>query len=1389
MKNLLLVFAIVTWLTLPLHTEAQSCVTIDGAWTRWPAESSAVDTINGIDGALFNGASYTPGVVGQAFLFDGPNAYFQASVPYLPTSVNGISSDKTITIELWMRMDASAPAVGAWVAGYNDPNSIGFISALALFVGADQRLTLLGPGVQGPTVELGRWYHVAGVYDGVNAKLYVDGALVGSVATFFAVGSGPFYMGQYAPGYFYDSANKLRFRGAVDEPTIFMRALSAEEVQSIYLAGSAGKCRSLNNPTPAGTCEVIAPTVEPKVINVVGLAFGPQNEPVVAWNDPGVTRTNNYLGCVMWASHANGSWGTPTKLDYLRNSNTDRPGFALREDGHPFFVYGAQVPGIGVYPYQAVYMADAVSSPEPQNHTLVGWMTELTYWPNAAVAAFAPGANAPDWVFWHNAGPALYNGVLNTMTGSGENQAIPPGWDFAINSNGVHALLFNRFSNVQLSQTPGSIDGPSFAIIDGRNGNVAVAVDGNNVFHALVSGLYPDADHAPGKMIYARSTDGVNWVKTDLGLGMPFLHNRAVGMAMDPRGLPALAYLRLGKLWYATLEDGHWAQTAVGTYSGYSDSHGGSHFRLAFDRTGQPAIAIFDPGTTNILLCRPGAVRHPPVAISQDLTTPEDTPLTLTLGGTDPDGDILTLALVSTPAHGTLSGTAPDLTYTPAANYVGADSFQFQVTDRDGASQATISITVTPVNDPPIANPQTLSTPEDTSLPITLTASDVDDETLTITSVGTPAHGTLNGTAPNLTYSPAPNYNGPDSFTFTVTDAANATSTATISIIVTPVNDPPIADPQTLITPEDTPLLVTLTGSEIDGDALAFSVISPPAHGTLNGVAPNLTYTPAEDYNGPDGFAFEVDDGRGGTATAAVSIEVTPVNDPPVARDDSALTAEDTSVNIDVLANDSDVDGDTLMVIGVTQGAHGTVIANLDGTVNYTPNANFNGADSFSYTISDGQGGEVTAAVAVTVTPVNDDPSPVDDNATTPEDTPIVIDVLANDSDADGDALVIQTVTQGAHGTVVINGDGSVIFSPELNFNGNDSFTYTVSDGQGGSGTATVFVTVTPVNDPPVASDSTATGEEDAPVELVLLATDADGDALTFTIVTPPLHGSLSEVDGNRVIYTPAADYSGPDSLTFRASDGRASDDGVVTINVVPINDPPVLDPVSDQTVNEGQLLTFTLTATDLEGDTLTFSSPNLPAGATLDSLTGAFSWTPNFAQAGTYSVTFTVSDPSGVPDSKTITVTVVDVPQQTNRDPDCSLARPSIGEIWPPNHKQTVVIEILGVTDPDGDPVSITVTKVLQDEPTNTLGDGDTWVDGGGIGTARAWVRAERSGTPRVPGNGRVYQIFFTATDGKGGTCSSSVKVGVPHDQDHKPAIDDGVRYDSTAPGGPRVN
>ena len=196
-----------------------------------------------------------------------------------------------------------------------------------------------------------------------------------------------------------------------------------------------------------------------------------------------------------------------------------------------------------------------------------------------------------------------------------------------------------------------------------------------------------------------------------------------------------------------------------------------------------------------------------PTATPQSVSTNEDTPLAITLTGSDPDNDPLTFTVVTNPMHGVLSGAAPNLTYTPTANYNGSDSFTFKVNDgTTDSNTATVLITVDPVNDPPVANPQpAVTTDEDTAVAITLTGSDPNGDELSYMVVTDPIHGVLTGIAPNLTYTPEADYNGSDSFTFKVSDGMLESNVATVSITVNPVNDPPtISDIADTAIDEDT---------------------------------------------------------------------------------------------------------------------------------------------------------------------------------------------------------------------------------------------------------------------------------------------------------------------------------------------------------------------------------------------------------------------------------------------------------------------------------------------------------------------------------------------------------------------------------------------------------
>jgi cysteine-rich repeat protein len=312
-----------------------------------------------------------------------------------------------------------------------------------------------------------------------------------------------------------------------------------------------------------------------------------------------------------------------------------------------------------------------------------------------------------------------------------------------------------------------------------------------------------------------------------------------------------------------------------------------------------------------------------------------------------------------------------------------------------------------------------------------------------------------------------------------------------------------------------------------------------------------VTFTPTANFNGSGSFTYTVSDGTS-TDTGLVTVTVTAVNDAPVAVDDARTTAEDTALVVtgaSLASNDTDVDADTLTVTAVGGATNGTV-GLAAGSVTFTPTANFNGAASFTYTVSDGTLTD-TGLVTVTVTAANDAPVAVDDGRTTAEDTALVFaasTLVVNDTDVDADTLTVTAVAGATNGTVGLAA-GTVTFTPTANFNGSGSFTYTVSDGTL-TDTGLVTVTVTAANDAPVAQDGVAATTDDTAVVIALAATDVDGDGLSYAIVTPPTNGVLSGSGASRT-YTPTAPFAGTDTFTFTASDGTATSNlATVTITV-----------------------------------------------------------------------------------------------------------------------------------------------------------------------------------------------------------------------------------------------
>ena len=307
------------------------------------------------------------------------------------------------------------------------------------------------------------------------------------------------------------------------------------------------------------------------------------------------------------------------------------------------------------------------------------------------------------------------------------------------------------------------------------------------------------------------------------------------------------------------------------------------------------------------------------------------------------------------------------------------------------------------------------------------------------------------------------------------------------------------------------------------------------------------------------------------------TLVVSSCDHPPIVKDDTANTTTAKSVTIAVLANDFDPDGDPMTVTAVTRPANGTAVINgtaPNNTVTYTSKTGFTGADTFSYTVSDGKGATASAKVTVTVsTPPNHPPVAADDSALTSKNKAVAIAVLANDSDPDGDPLTIASVSTAANGTVAASAT-RVTYTPNKNFLGTDGFTYTITDGRGGSASARVTVSVVEgANHPPKAMNDTATTTQGRPVTIPVAAndTDADGDTLTASSVTQPSNGMAVTNGNGSVTYSPNSGFTGTDQFQYTVSDGRggsATARVMVTVQAAP--PPPASQAEGNGSISDG---------------------------------------------------------------------------------------------------------------------------------------------------------------------------------------------------------------------------
>ncbi|HCG7220491.1 TPA: tandem-95 repeat protein [Vibrio parahaemolyticus] len=543
-------------------------------------------------------------------------------------------------------------------------------------------------------------------------------------------------------------------------------------------------------------------------------------------------------------------------------------------------------------------------------------------------------------------------------------------------------------------------------------------------------------------------------------------------------------------------------------------------------------------------------------------------------------------------------------TITPTADWNGSKALTFTATDPSGESVSqTVNFTVAPVADI-VADKATVV--EDTPTIIKVLGNDTfegDGKVVALDTNNGPANGTVSVNPDgSVTYTPNDNYHGTDSFTYIVTSGGVSEST-TVSVDVTPVNDAPVAKDDIATTQEDTAVTIDVlpNDTDVDGDKLSIQSASvPEAQGKVEIVDGKLVFTPAENFNGDAEITYTVTDGAL-TDQATVKVTVNAVNDTPVVESniaDQALAEDFTPYTIDLNTAFSDVDNVDGELTFSVSGNSNIQVAIVNGIATITPTADWNGSETLTFTATDPSGESISQTVNFTVAPVADI---VADSVTVVEDTPTIIKVLGNDTFEGDDKVVSLDTNNGpANGTVSINPDGSVTYTPNDNYHGTDSFTYIVTSGSVSEST-TVSVDVTPVNDAPVAKDDIATTQEDTAVTIDVLPndTDIDGDKLSIQSASvPEAQGKVEIVDG-KLVFTPAENFNGHAEITYTVTDGQLTDEAKVTVTVNPVDDAPTIKVDAVESITEDAVSTDTIVATlevadtDTPEDQLTVSLEN----------------------------------------------------------------------------------------------------------------------------------------------------------------------------------------------------
>ena len=812
-------------------------------------------------------------------------------------------------------------------------------------------------------------------------------------------------------------------------------------------------------------------------------------------------------------------------------------------------------------------------------------------------------------------------------------------------------------------------------------------------------------------------------------------------------------------------------------------------------------ISVCDPsgGCETLTISVPiTGVNDSPVVPDRSFTTDEDTLLVFDpiAGITDPDGDTITMTGfdATSTAGGTI--TQGSLQYLPPANYAGPDSFTYTISDGTVSINVPVLVTVADVNDLPTGAPASLNPIEDQTVVFDLLGAfaDADGDPIAVSGVAiAPATaGALTFVGGILTVDPADDFVGTITVSYTVSDGI-ASIPSTLQLIYSAVNDLPVlVDDISGVAGAPVSVDVLANDSDVEGlDVATLAIVTPPSAGTAIVSGAEIIYTPPIAFSGTTSLVYQVCDIDGACDTATLTIDV----NAPVGVDDAFDVPEDSAgTPLDVIANDLDADSnlDSSTLLVLTPAGNGTT-ALASGKIVYKPAADHDTTDSFSYQVCDAEGSCTTATVSITMNPLNDDaPVATDDAASITEvetgysGAGVVVNVLANDSDADTlDSISVVAIDAPVNGTLTDLGGGDYEYLPNADFSGTESLNYTIQDSSGSPASAVLTITVTATPDDPVANDDAVDVAEDAgvPVGLGVLANDTDPDGLadidtaSLTILTGPTDGTAALAAGD-ITYQPNANFDTTDTLTYQVCDfAAACDTATVSISMNPVDDdlPVAVDDAGTFTEVEagysGPGLIVNVLANDSDADTLDSISVvaiDAAANGTLTDLGGGgYSYVPNADFSGTETLNYTINDSSGDAASAVLTITVTGTPD----DPVANDDAVDVAE-----DSAAVGLGVLANdTDPDG----------LADIDTASL----TILTGPTDGTA-ALVSGDITYLPNPDFDGTdllTYQVcdFAAACD----TATVSITI-TPPNNDGPDAVNDAVSFTEVEPGftGPGV-